>query len=59
MGDKGWQRGFTVFARRIVEALREGRNTIEGAATFDDGYRTQRVLDAARRSHESGCWIDA
>ncbi|MFN2455780.1 MAG: Gfo/Idh/MocA family protein [Pyrinomonadaceae bacterium] len=57
MGDKGWQYGFTEFSRRIVEALREGRTTIEGAATFEDGYRTQLVLDAARRSHESGCRI--
>ena len=52
--DNEWSRGFTVFAREIVGALREGRNTVEGAATFDDGHRTQLVLDAARESHESG-----
>ena len=57
MRDSGWSRGFTVFARRIVEALREGRNELDGAATFEDGYHTQRVLDAARRSHESGCMV--
>ena len=56
MRDGGWARGFTAFSRRIVEALRVGRATVEGAATFEDGYRTQLVLDAARRSHESGCW---
>jgi predicted dehydrogenase len=56
MRDGGWARGFTAFSRRIVEALQEGRTTVEGAATFADGYRTQLVLDAARRSHESGCW---
>jgi len=56
MRDGGWARGFTRFSRRIVEALQEGRTTLEGAATFEDGYRTQLVLDAARRSHESGCW---
>ena len=55
MRDGGWARGFTAFSKRIVEGLREGRPTIEGAATFEDGYRTQLVLDAARRSHESGC----
>ena len=55
MRDSSWSRGFTVFARKIVEALSEGRKGIEGAATFEDGYRTQLVLDAARRSHESGC----
>lgn len=56
MRDGGWSRGFTVFSKQIVEALREGRTTIEGAATFEDGYRTQVVLDASRRSNESGCW---
>ena len=52
----GWSLGFTAFSRAIVNALREGRTTIDGAATFEDGYRTQLVLDAARQSHESGCW---
>jgi predicted dehydrogenase len=56
MRDSGWARGFTAFAPRIVEALREGRNRVEGAATFEDGYRTQLVLDAARRSSETGRW---
>ena len=56
MRDGGWARGFTAFSNRIVEALRAGRTTVAGAATFEDGYRTQLVLDAARRAHESGCW---
>jgi predicted dehydrogenase len=55
MSDNEWSRGFTTVARKIVEALQEGRTTVEGAATFDDGHRTQLVLDAARRSHESNC----
>ena len=54
MRDSGWSRGFTVFARALVAALREGRRSVEGAATFEDGYRTQLVLDAARRSNRSG-----
>jgi predicted dehydrogenase len=53
MRDGGWSRGFTLFSRAIIEALREGRNHIEGAADFEDGYRTQLVLDAARHSNES------
>jgi predicted dehydrogenase len=57
MRDSGWARGFTAFSKRIVEALGAGRTTVEGAATFEDGYRTQLVLDAARRSNESGCWV--
>ncbi|HEV7906421.1 MAG TPA: Gfo/Idh/MocA family oxidoreductase [Pyrinomonadaceae bacterium] len=56
MQDNGWSRGFTRFAQEIVGALLEGRNTVEDAATFTDGHRTQLVLDAARRSHRSGSW---
>ena len=55
--DSGWGRGFTAFAREIVAALRAGRRTVTGAATFEDGYRTQLVLDAAHRAHESGRWV--
>ena len=59
MNDNEWSRGFTEFSRRIVEALRgEGRQArVADAATFDDGYHIQRVLDAARDSHESGCRV--
>jgi len=57
MRDGSWARGFTVFACEIVNALRAGRNTVAQAATFADGHRTQLVLDAARRAHESGCWV--
>jgi predicted dehydrogenase len=56
MQDNGWSRGFTRFAQEIVRALLEGRSTVEDAATFTDGHRTQLVLDAARRSHTSGSW---
>lgn len=57
MRDSGWGRGFTIFSRKIVEALRAGETTLEGAAaTFADGYHTQVVLDAARKSFEKGCW---
>ena len=55
--DTEWARGFTVFSREIVSALAEGRTSVEGAATFEDGRRTQSVLDAARASHESGCRV--
>lgn len=56
MAEGGWSRGFTAFSKKIIDALREGRTTVEGAATFEDGYRTQLVLDAARRSNEAGYW---
>jgi predicted dehydrogenase len=55
--ESGWARGFTVFSQKIVDALRADRTTVEGAATFEDGYRTQVVLDAARRGHDGKCWI--
>jgi predicted dehydrogenase len=51
-----WSRGFTAFSGAIVEALQDGKTTVEGAATFADGYRVQLVLDAARASNKSGCW---
>jgi len=54
MHDNEWSRGFTLFSRAIVEALREGQKGVPEAATFRDGYRTQLVLDYARRAHESG-----
>lgn len=56
MREGSWSRGFTAFSRAIVAALREGRNSVAGAATLEDGYRVQLVLDAARASNESGCW---
>jgi predicted dehydrogenase len=56
LSDSGWARGFTAFSQRIVDAIREGRANVEGAATFEDGYRTQLVLDAARRSNENSRW---
>ena len=55
MREGSWSRGFTVFSAAIVAALSEGRKTVEGAATFEDGYRVQLVLDAARASNESRC----
>ena len=56
MAEGSWSRAFTAFSKQIVAALREGRTTVDGAATFEDGYRTQVVLEAARKSDESGCW---
>jgi predicted dehydrogenase len=55
MSENGWARGFTVFSKKIIDALSAGNTTVDGAATFEDGYRTQLVLDAAQRSNESDC----
>ena len=56
--DTGFSRGFMSFAPRIVEAIRSGSNTIEHAATFADGVRVQRVLDAARASSAQGLRVN-
>lgn len=56
MREGSWSRGFTAFSAAIVAALSAGKTTVDGAATFEDGYRIQRVLDAARSSNKSGCW---
>jgi predicted dehydrogenase len=56
MREGSWSRGFTAFSSAIVAALSAGKTTVEGAATFEDGYRTQLVLDAARVSNKSRCW---
>jgi predicted dehydrogenase len=52
--DSGFPSGFTEFAPKIIEAIHEGKNEIEHAATFEDGLRVQKVLDAARESDEKG-----
>jgi predicted dehydrogenase len=57
MREGSWSRGFTAFATAIVAALSAGKTTVEGAATFEDGYRTQLVLDAARVSNKTQCWV--
>ncbi len=53
-----WSRGFTGLSGAIIEALLNDSNMVEGAATFDDGYQIQLVLDAARESNRRGCWTD-
>ncbi len=52
--DTGFSRGFMEFAPKIIEAIREGKNEVEYAATFEDGLKVQRVLDAARESSATG-----
>ncbi len=54
VADTGFARGFMDFAPRIVDAIRNGETSIEHAATFADGLRVQRVLDAARESNTLG-----
>ncbi len=57
VGDTGFARGFMNFAPRIVEAILSGKTEIEHAATFEDGVKVQKVLDAAHESNDSGCLV--
>jgi len=57
MRESSWSRGFTAFSGAIVDAMHSGKTTVRDAATFADGHRIQLVLDAARASNESGCWV--
>ena len=56
MRPASWSRGFATFSGAIVEAIRARKTTLENAATFEDGYKVQLVLDAARASNSNGCW---
>lgn len=51
----GWNNGFLSFAKEIIKALQQEKTTIENAATFEDGYKIQKLLDAAHESNEKGC----
>jgi predicted dehydrogenase len=55
--DTGFARGFLSFAPEIVKAILSGKTEIEHAATFEDGVKVQRVLDAAHESSEKGSVI--
>lgn len=56
--DSGFPSGFTEFAPKIIEAIQNGKTEILHAATFEDGLRVQKILDAARESNEKGKRID-
>ena len=53
----GWNNGFLVFAEEIIKSLRAGTTSVENAATFEDGYKIQIAMDAARESSASGCVV--
>ena len=54
VADTGFARGFMAIAPVLVDAIRNGSHTIEHAATFEDGVRVQKALDAARESDATG-----
>ena len=42
-------------AKKFFDAIENGGTPAPG---FAEGYRVQRLMDAARRSHQQGVWID-
>ncbi|QQS32438.1 MAG: Gfo/Idh/MocA family oxidoreductase [Acidobacteriota bacterium] len=52
--DTGFARAFATFAPVILDAVRRGDEKIPNAATFADGVRVQKVIDAARLSDREG-----
>jgi len=55
--DSGFPRGFMAFAPKIIEAIQTGKTEIEHAATFEDGLKVQKVIDAAHESNAKKCVI--
>lgn len=51
--DSGFPRGFMSFAPKIIEAVQTGETEIEHAATFEDGLRVQKIIDAAHESNKT------
>ena len=43
--------------REFASAIKESRALKEGA-TFEDGWRTQKVIDAVKQSTRERCWVD-
>jgi predicted dehydrogenase len=41
--------------RRLIDACERGGSPSPG---FAEGYRVQHLIDAARRAHASGCWVE-
>jgi len=50
--------GFSYLSQRIVEALHQDKNVVEGAATFEDGVKIQAVIDAVHESHQQQTWVN-
>lgn len=52
-----WNVSYVALMQELVEAIATGRPVREGA-TFEDGWRNQRVLDAVKRSGVERRWIE-
>jgi predicted dehydrogenase len=53
-----FQHGTVYLGEALKQALQGDATALEQAATFADGHRVQRLMDAARQSHAAGgCWV--
>lgn len=52
-----WNVSYVAFMQELCQAIEEGR-PVQQAATFEDGLRNQRVLDAVKLATTERCWID-
>lgn len=55
--DSGFPSGFMAFAPKIIKAIKNKESEIKYAATFEDGLKVQKILDAARKSDKSDCAV--
>lgn len=59
--NQGWPDGLKNLLMAFYSAVRDGARGDAvrpyGFATFDDGHRMQRILDAVRLSHERAAWV--
>jgi len=58
MPDTMWSKAFVIYAAEIVKTLAAGRVELADAATFEDGLRSQEVLDALRESSRRDAWVE-
>lgn len=52
-----WNVSYVALMQELGAAIRDGRQ-VQGAATFEDGWRNQRVLDAVKQATVERRWID-
>jgi predicted dehydrogenase len=52
--NSGWEYGHVHALHHFIDCIRRGRSVEPEGASFEDGYRIQVIMDAIRRSAESG-----
>ena len=52
-----WNVSYVNLLQELCAAIRDER-PVEGASTFEDGFRNQRVLDAVKTSGTERRWVE-